>query len=307
MKKNKFYNVLKLTISFFRSLPMAMTSKKSKKYFGELNPENWFLETVPLEKSKDLIVTWIGHSSFLIQLNNKNILIDPIFEDLMFLYKRNFSPGISLKNLPKIDYILISHDHADHLHRKTLLKLKNYNATIFVPKGAMNWFEKNNFENVYESEWWQNHIIDKNLKFDFLPAAHWSGQSLRDINKSICGSWMISSNNKNIYFAGDSAYGDHYKKIANKYSNIDLALMPIAPCNPRKDVKDSHLDAREAVNAFLDLNAKNFIPMHWGTFRTNLDMFYEPIELLNKSWADLQNVLFDKKLNILKFGESIRF
>ncbi|MFH1461632.1 MAG: MBL fold metallo-hydrolase [bacterium] len=176
-KMDKFYRIKELVQSFFKSLPMSLTSKNSIKYFGAVESRDWFNSCTMIDASEKPLITWIGHSSFLIQLGGKNILLDPIFGDLMFLYKRNFPPGISLDNLPRIDYILISHNHGDHLHKKTLLKLKKYNPVILVPKGAMAWFDKNNFSNVYESDWWQSHNIDKNIKFDFLPAIHWSGQS----------------------------------------------------------------------------------------------------------------------------------
>lgn len=303
--KNKFLMLFELLLSFFRSLPMSLTLKNSKKYFGKVKPRDWFFPLKPVESSINPIITWIGHSSFLIQVSGFNILIDPIFEDLIFFYKRNFPPGISFDDLPKIDFILISHNHGDHFNKKTLLKLKKHNSTILIPKGLRGWFDKNNFKEVYEKEWWQSYSINENLKFDFLPAVHWSGQSPFDINKSICGSWMISAADKNIYFAGDTAYGDHFKQIATRYNSIDLALIPISPCKPREYVKESHIDAKEAIRVFLELNAKHFIPMHWGTFRINLDRFDEPIQLLKNGWQKNSSSLIDKQLHILKIGERL--
>ncbi|MBD3273496.1 MBL fold metallo-hydrolase [Candidatus Dependentiae bacterium] len=308
--KTNFQRIKELIQAFFKSLPMSLTSKNSKKYFGAVKFQDWFTPTIPPEKSEDLLITWIGHSSFLIQVGGFNILVDPIFDDLMFLYKRNFKPGILLNDLPKIDFILISHNHGDHFHKKTILKLRNHNAKILIPKGMKFWFDYNNFTEVYEKDYWQESIFEldnKKIKIDFLPAIHWSGQHLFDINKSIWGSWMISCKDKNIYFAGDSAYGNHYKEISKKYHSIDAALMPISPCAPREFVKESHLDAHEAVKAFIDLGAKNFIPMHWGTFRINLDQFDYPIQLLNKSWNSFSENLNDKKLHVLKFGQRVKF
>ncbi|MFH1461633.1 MAG: MBL fold metallo-hydrolase [bacterium] len=116
---------------------------------------------------------------------------------------------------------------------------------------------------------------------------------------------MISFNSQNIYFAGDTAQGHHFRQIAEKYPSIDVALMPVSPCNPREFVKESHLDAYEAVRAFIDLNARIFIPMHWGTFRINLDKFDEPIQLLKNSWNSLGNSLINKNLQVLKFGQRL--
>lgn len=301
--------VKELFITFIKSLPMTLSSRSSVKYLGATKLNNWYEPSIPNRKEKDPIITWIGHSSFLIQLENYNILIDPIFNDLMFLYKRNCAPGIALKDLPKIDFILISHDHADHMNYKTLLQLKKYNSTILIPKGLRSWFDANGFKNVIEKKWWEEEIFnfdDNNLKFTFLPALHWSGRSVTKINKSVWGSWMISSASKNIYFAGDTAYAKHFSQIAKKFNNIDIALMPIGPCKPRQFVKYSHLDAEEAVQAFIDLGAKKFIPMHWGTFKMNMDNFNDPINMLNNSWNKFSLLLKNKKLNVLKFGQSFK-
>lgn len=309
-KKTKFYRIKELLQVFFRSLPMSFTSKYSKKYYGEVKVKDWFTPSVPPKFSNKPLITWIGHASFLIQLNGVNILLDPIFDNLMFFFTRNFAPGVSLDDLPKIDFILISHNHGDHFNKKTLLKLKKHNATILVPRGMKAWFEHNNFLKVKENDWWQDSLFNignQVIKFDFLPAVHWSGEGLLDINKSVWGSWMISSNNAKIFFAGDTAYGDHFKKIAKNFKSIDFALMPVSPCLPRKFVKEAHLDAHEAVKAFVDLGAKNFVPMHWGTFRTNLDKFYEPIHMLQNSWSFFSDSLLEKKLHILKFGQRIGF
>jgi L-ascorbate metabolism protein UlaG (beta-lactamase superfamily) len=295
--KNKISRLFELAQSFVRSLPMSLTSKESKKYFGAVKLSDWFISLKSVDSSINPLITWIGHSSFLIQINGFNILVDPIFEDLMFLYKRNFPPGISFNDLPKIDFILISHNHGDHFDKKTILKLKKHNPKILIPKGLSCWFLKNGFKDVHENEWWQSYKVNKDLKIDFLPAVHWSGQSLLDINKSIWGSWMIST--------ADTAYGDHFRQIAEKYDSIDLALMPISPCKPREFVRESHIDAQEAITAFLELKAKRFVPMHWGTFRINLDQFDEPVQLLKKSWKQNSNYLKNKKLHVLKFGERL--
>lgn len=298
-----------LFITFIKSLPMALTSRYSVKYLGRTKLKDWYKPSIPNMKEKNPVITWIGHSSFLIQLENTNILVDPIFDDLMFLYKRICPPGIALKYLPKIDFILISHDHADHMHYKTLLQLKKFNSTILIPNGVKHWFDINGFKNVVEKKWWEEEKFNFdgiNLTFTFLPALHWSGRSITKINKSIYGSWMISSDRQNIYFAGDSAYSEHFAKIAEKFHNIDIALMPIAPCEPREFVKDSHLNAEEAVQAFINLGAEKFIPMHWGTFKSNMDKFNDPINMLHNSWHKFSPLLKNKSLNILRFGQSFK-
>jgi L-ascorbate metabolism protein UlaG (beta-lactamase superfamily) len=300
--------VKELVGTFAKSLPMFVSSKKSVKYLQNINLKDWYTPSIPEFSSEILKITWIGHSSFLIQIMGLNILIDPIFFDLMLLYKRVIKPGIDIKNLPKIDFILISHDHADHLDYKSLLELKKFNSKILIPKGTINWFNKNNFINIKEFDWWQDFIFNfknKIIKFSFLPAVHWSGRKYAQINKSCWGSWMISANNKNIFFAGDTAYDKHFIDIAKDFE-IDVALLPIGPVEPRNIVKHSHMDSIEAVKAFIDLNAKNFIPMHWGTFKVNLDNFYLPVKKLYSCWQEHEYNLKTKNLCVLKFGQSIQ-
>ena len=305
-----FKRVQELAHCFIKSLPMFIKSNNSKKYLEDINLSDWYSPSNPVKQSQDLVITWIGNSSFLIQISRFNILVDPIFYDSMFLFKRVLPAGIDINNLPKIDFILISHDHADHMNYKSLLELKKHNAIILTPMGTKRWFENNKFENVFEFDWWQNFVFTldtQTIEFNFLPAVHWSGRSINQINKSLWGSWMITANNKNIYFAGDTAYDNHFKDIAQKFNSIDVALLPISPVEPRKIVKYSHIDSFEAVKAFIDLNANNFIPMHWGTFKANLDTFYLPVQKLNQYWAEQQNFLGNKKLHVLKFGQSIQF
>lgn len=306
---SRFSRAKEITTTFAKSLPMFIRSKNSFKYLQNINLKEWYAPSIPESSSEILKITWIGHSSFLIQVLGINILVDPIFFDLMFLYKRVIKPGIAIKHLPKIDFVLISHDHADHLDHKSLLELKKFNPKILIPKGVISWFNKNNFINVKEFDWWQDFnftLKNKIFKFSFLPAVHWSGRKYAQINKSCWGSWMITANNKNIYFAGDTAYHNHFKEIAKDF-DIDVALLPIGPVEPREVVKYSHIDSNEAVKAFIDLNAKNFIPMHWGTFKTNLDNFYSPVQKLYISWFEQEKFLINKNLHVLKFGQKISF
>ena len=242
-----------------------------------------------------------------------NILTDPIFSDLMYIYPRNAKPGISLENLPKIDFILISHNHKDHMEKSSILALRKYNPVILVPKGNRRWFDKKGFEKVFERDWWQEGSFPlgdsdlEKIKISFLPAIHWSGGGIFDVNRSLWGSWMIECAGLKIYFAGDSAYSKHFKQIGEKFTSIDLALMPIGPNEPRELIKYSHVNAQEAVQAFIDLNANHFIPMHWGTFRFGKDSFLAPIEKLKKHWKEKEEFLKKQNLHILKFGQQLAF
>jgi len=259
-------------------------------------------------------VTWIGHSSFLIQIAGMNIITDPIFGQTSILYPRLLHAGIEMSCIPPIDFVLISHNHRDHMDKNSLLFLKNNSdGSFLVPKGNKPWFNHYDFARVTESTWWESHcFLSKNdllteIKFTFLPANHWSQRGLLDKNRSLWGSWMIECKGHTIYFGGDTAYCLHFKDIADAFPEIHVALLPIGPCEPRAWVKESHLDAYEAGQAFLDLNAKNFIPMHWGTFPMGVDSFDRPVELIKKWWSINNNQLQNKTLHLPKFGEPILF
>lgn len=298
--------------TFVKALKTRILDIRSKNYFLGTNISSWVDDCKPLSKSFDPVITWIGQASFLIQIGGVNILTDPIFSDLLFLYRRTTSPGISLKNLPKIDYIIISHNHSDHMEKKSLLSLKAHNPTVLAPLGDRNWFVKNGFENVYEKDWWESESFSlpnlnlDNLKITFLPSIHWSGNSLFNINKSLWGSWMIEFMGQKIYFGGDSAYSKHFAQIGEKFKQIDVALLPIAPNQPRELVKYSHIDTQEAVQAFVDLKAKTFVPMHWGTFRFGIDKFDEPIKILKNHWKNESFNLNPEQLKVLKFGQQFK-
>ena len=187
-----------------------------------------------------------------------------------------------------------------------MLLLKKHKPLVLVPTGDALWLKKHNF-NVIEKTWWQNESIQTStsgpIDLSFLPASHWSGRSLFDLNKSLWGSWMISHNGFKIYFAGDTAYAKHFEQIGQKFTQIDIALMPIGPNSPRKLIEDAHVSTEQSIQGFIELNAKLFIPMHWGTFKSGGDNFLDPINALNKHWLELQTKLNNRHLHILKFGE----
>ena len=241
---NPFQRIHEVLSAFWRSTPNWTSSKNSKQYFQNSNIKNWIANSKPIKSSIKPVVTWIGHSTFLIQIRGINILTDPIFHDMMYFYPRNCAPGITLDDLPKINFIIISHGHVDHMEKKSLLKLKNHNPTILIPKGSKRWFDKNRFENVHEKEWWQEKVFDtknsnsKKINFHFLPAIHWTGTSIFSINKTWWGSFLIEVDNFKIYFAGDSAYSNHLLHMSEKVPQFDLAFFPISPNGPAKVMKN---------------------------------------------------------------------
>lgn len=250
-------------------------------------------------------ITWIGHASFLIRLGGVNIVTDPIFGNLFPLYPRLSEPGIAPDKLPPINIVLISHNHRDHMDEATLISLKKqHNPLFLVPWGDKAWFDARGFERVVEHMWSDSYFDkDNNVRCTFLPAKHWSQRSLFDRNKSLWGSWMIECNGMSIYFAGDTAFGSHFEEIGKHYKSINMALMPIAPCEPDAHMRKVHVDACQAIEGFILLGATHFIPMHWGTFYFGSDAFKEPLTRLRQWWAQNKSRLLDKHLHILTPGE----
>ena len=233
-------------------------------------------------------VTWFGHSSFLIEIDEKNILLDPIFGQYAaphsWLGRKRFNKEmpIDIKDLPPIDAIFISHDHYDHLDYPSIEKLKTKTNHFFVPLGVGNhlraWGIKD--ETIHEMDWWQEEKWES-LTIAFTPSRHMSGRGFNDQSKTLWGSWVLQGKNKNIYFSGDGGYGEHFKAIGEKYGPFDLGLMECGQYN--KWWADVHMFPEEAIKAAKDVSAKMIIPIHWGAFTLAPHSWTDPIERATKT------------------------
>ncbi len=273
-----------------------------------LNP----IQSVPCARCVEPTITWVGHATFLVQMNGFNILTDPVFGDTevgpITWEKRIMKPGIDIKALPPIHAIGISHNHLDHTDTSSLTYIaQKYAPIVFVPLGNKELLESMGFTRVVEHNWWDSQKLThdgREITFTCLPAYHWSRRSLFDYNKSLWSSWMLSTEDRNIYFAGDSAYGPHFTEIADAYKTIDVALMPIAPTGEKENpCKQSHVDAPEAVQAFIDLRARTFIPMHYGTFSSSKTKLTYPLQRLRSTWQENACELKDKNLIVAQCGK----
>jgi L-ascorbate metabolism protein UlaG (beta-lactamase superfamily) len=293
----------------FDTLPVLMQTWFMRKYNCPKKIASWLVPHQVPERSLEPIITWIGHSTFLIQIGNINILTDPIFGQPSILFPRILPPGIAFENLPHIDLVLISHNHLDHMDARTLrdLKYKNPELAVWVPRGDKRWFDTRGFIDAREYMWWDQDTFSNPagsaVTCSFLPSSHWSQRGLFDKNKSLWGSWMIQAHGHTIYFAGDTAYNSHFLQIADEFPSIDTALMPIGPCEPEPWMRFTHLSAQEAGKAFVDLNAQHFIPMHWGTFPLGDSDFERPIWSLRDWWNKQGIITRMKKLHLPKVGQ----
>ena len=262
------------------------------------------------EKEENYIV-WIGHATFLINVEGINILTDPVFSNrsspVRFAGpKRYIPPAIPLDKLPKIDVVTVSHNHYDHLDIRALKSLYNLNSdTIFlVPKGDKKLLVKKGIEKVHEFHWWDEILIDKNAKFIFTPVQHWSARNLRDRNKSLWGGWYMNFPSKKIYHAGDTGYSKDFMETKKRLGSPDISFIPIGAYAPRWFMKENHVNPAEAIQIALDLDSKVSFGMHWGTFPLTDEEVLEPPKFLVKELEKegLDNNIF----RTLKPGEVIR-
>ena len=246
-------------------------------------------------------LTWIGQASFLLQLGGKSVLIDPVLSPALGWIKRNVPPGLDWPALPKIDIVLITHDHRDHMDAATLLRL-GPEPVYVVPQGLGHWFHSNGMRRVSEMAWWQQQEID-GLQITFVPSEHWSRRGLNDLNASWWGGYVIEHGGVRVYHSGDTGWFDGFAQIGERCGKIGVAMLPIGAYAPRWFMRPQHIDPEEAVRAFSLLGAEHFVAMHWGTFKLSDEPLAEPPHLLRSAWerANLPN----DRLTIPAVGETL--
>lgn len=228
-------------------------------------------------------ITWFGHSTFLIELDGKIILIDPIFSQyaaphsLLGRKRYNSEMPIEIEELPQIDAIVISHDHYDHLDYPSIEKLKSKTKEFFVPLGVGNhlkvWDIKS--ENIHEMDWWNKTKLGT-IDIICTPSRHMSGRGINDQSCTLWSSWVLNGKNDKIYFSGDGGYGEHFKEIGEKYGPFDVGLMECGQYNILW--KDVHMMPEETVQAGFDVKAELILPIHWGAFTLATHSWTDPIE-----------------------------
>ena len=234
-----------------------------------------------LEKFKDDdYIAWIGHATFLIKLGETTIITDPVFSKnagpLIFGPKRYVEPAIQLKEIPKTDVFLLTHNHYDHQDMSTIRGFPYKDAKVLLPLKLGKYFKR--YKDVNEMDWYDEIQINNDLKITLLPAVHWSKRSLTDTNKTLWGNFLIEYKNKKIFFACDTGYGNIYKDLGEKYGPIDLSMINIGAYDFRPMFEKSiyHTTPEEALNIAQDLKSKKVLGTHWGTFVLSLEPIMEP-------------------------------
>lgn len=249
-------------------------------------------------------ISFIGHATFLIQTDGLNIITDPVFSNRASFTqilgpKRVADPGIEMENLPKIDMVLVSHNHYDHLDVESLKYFaKKDNPLMILPIGNEK-IMANISKNTKFLSWGEPY---QNICFE--PSQHWSSRTLFDRNKSLWGSFIIKAKAGNICFIGDTGYDEAlFKKIGTKYSSMKISIIPIGAYEPRWFMRDIHINPDEAVKIHVDLNAKLSIASHFATFQLTDESYEQPVEDLKKA-LDMHNIKPNDFL-AMKIGQSI--
>ncbi len=255
-----------------------------------------------LRRAQHPSLTWIGHATYLVQLGGRSLLTDPVFSTRLAVLPRNGPPGLLRTELPKIDVVVVTHNHRDHMDAPSLLAL-GPEPVYVVPLGLAEWFRRAGLPRVVELGWWEQREVE-GFAITFVPSQHWSRRGLFDENMTLWGGYVIERDGVRVYHSGDTAWFDGFGEIGRRTGPIDAAMLPIGAYEPRWFMRTQHIDPEEAVRAFVDLGAQRFIAMHWGTFKLTDEDLLEPPQLLREHWE--RAGLPDSRREIPAFGETIR-
>jgi L-ascorbate metabolism protein UlaG (beta-lactamase superfamily) len=264
----------------------------------------------PLASNEKVNATFINHATYLLQLPGVNVLTDPVYSERVspttFMGpKRVREPGVPFEMLPKIDVVLVSHNHYDHLDIETLKRIDGkFHPLFVVPLGDDKLLLKFGIQNVKALDWWEE-VRVRDVRITFAPSQHWSARHLWDKNECLWGSFMIDSGAVKVYHAGDTGYGPHFKDIKNRLGAPDIALLPIGAYKPRWFMQHHHMDPEDAVKAHIDLGAEKSISMHFGTFQLTDEGIDEPVRDLGIALKALN--VSEEKFFTLDQGEAYSY
>ncbi len=240
-----------------------------------------------------LNVTWLGHSSLMINIDGYRIMTDPVFEKSVSFFgptRYNGEVPVDIEKLPEVDVVIISHNHYDHLNKSSIRILNEYTKKFIVPLAVGAELEDCGVprKKIVELDWWEEYNIDENLMIAATPAQHFSGRGITDRDKTLWASWVVKAPHHRIYFGGDSGYFDGFKTIGERYGPFDITFLESGAYNEKWH--HIHMYPEETVQAHIDLKGKILHPIHWATFKLSLHPWYEPMQRLTDA-AEAMNVI----------------
>lgn len=265
-------------------------------------------------------IVWVGHASFLLRVGGFNVLTDPVWSErvspVQWAGPRRYQPpGIPMESLPRLDAILLSHDHYDHLDRTTVRALARgpwQEATWFAPSGHGDWLRRQGVRHVVERGWWEGAALigpgGRRLRVTAVPAQHWTRRDPWSTNARLWCGWTLETSGgsvtRRVYFAGDSGYFDGASEIGRVLGPFDASLLPIGAYEPRWFMKFAHMNPEEAVRTYRDVGGRGLmVPMHWGTFRLTDEDPLEPPVRAREAWKTED--LPEPALKVLRHGEGV--
>ncbi|MBX3044311.1 MAG: MBL fold metallo-hydrolase [Candidatus Kapabacteria bacterium] len=261
-----------------------------------------------LKSTEDGLI-WIGHATYLIRINGKLIITDPIFTVPSPMMKRFSALPIKPEYINNLDYILLSHEHYDHLNKESFKLIVKNNPQAKLLTGLKlgqylrDWAPQNQ---IQEAGWYQKYnITSDGIEITFLPTRHWGTRGISGFNNKLWGAFMIQAAGKSIYFGGDSGYGSHFKEVFELFGAPDYAIIGIGAYKPEWFMAPSHTSPADALKAANDMKAKNFLPMHFGTFDLSDEPIGDPYREVNRIYKSNYSQVF--KMTIPNIGEKIRF
>jgi L-ascorbate metabolism protein UlaG (beta-lactamase superfamily) len=254
-----------------------------------------------LIRSLPASLTWVGHASFLIKLGGQLVAIDPVWsERLSGVVPRLVPPGLRWEAVPPVSLVLISHNHYDHLDAPTLQRMGPQTQFV-VPLGNARLLHRMGLKKVVELDWWQSHR-EADVEVTLVPARHWSMRQPWNRNDMLWGGYVLKGPEGVAYHSGDTALFDGFREIGQRLGPINWAMLPIGAYEPRWFMEPQHMNPQDALEAFQMLGARNFVAMHWGTFRLTDEHPAEPPERTRALW--LSKGLAAERLWMMDVGET---
>lgn len=257
--------------------------------------------------------TWFGHSAVLLEVNQKRIFLDPMLTNVPAPIKNNLMKrfptehSIEIDKLPELDIVLISHDHYDHLDYKTIVQIKDKVKMFVVPLGVSAHLKRwgVNPSKIIEQDWWEGSSV-YGIQFTAAPSHHYSGRSVFDRNRTLWCSWIIKTDEYNIYFSGDSGYRSTFKEIGDKFGPFDLTFLECGQYHEER--AEFHMLPEQTIQAHLDLKGDYLMPIHWGAFNLSKHSWYESAERIAIAAEEYQVKLITPKLGeIVEIGKTEAF
>lgn len=264
----------------------------------------------PAPRDSGVTATWVNHATFLLQTAGSTVLTDPIFSERASPVgwagpRRVHAPGVTFASLPKIDAVLLSHDHYDHCDEPSLRRLAREHQPLFLaPLGHHALLAKMGASRVVELDWWQSHTLAPDLTVTLTPARHWSRRTPGGANRRLWGGYYLQAGMRRVWFLGDSGYDEAmFRAVGQRCGAPDLALIPIGAYEPRWFMSAAHMNPAEAVRAHHDCGARQSVAMHWGTFQLTDEAREAPAQELEQARSTAG--LAPEKFRVLSPGQSL--